>query len=169
MKKLRLLTIGFAALSVLLLSGCEVVDGETGDYKEGTYFGYSEDGYTAVVYVAESGMIESVFIDAAYGVTEEEIIIEATTKQILGDDYNMKTYGGSEYEWYEQANMFADKVVEEQGVDFVELMYKDDEGNFTTEAPEEDSAMKYSDAITGVTVKVEPMLTAVSNALKQAQ
>ena len=58
-------------VGLLLVTGCEKV--ESGNYKEGTYFGSAtstSNGTTSVtttvIYVNENGMIKSVFIDNAY-------------------------------------------------------------------------------------------------------
>lgn len=155
---LFVLTFGF-----ILMTGCEKVE-EQGSYKEGTYFGYETyESYgtnyvtTAVVYVNENGLIKSVFIDSTYVKDGEN-----TTKKSLGDDYGMKDTsanmgviaGGAE--WYEQVANIEEKVVSEQGLDWVKW---------------EDSAKTKLDVdtISGVTISADSYISAVSNALDQAK
>lgn len=159
MKKLFVTALGFVML--FTLAGCEKVE-EKGDYKEGTYFGYAqEESYgeilttTAVVYVDDNGMLKSVFIDSTY-VKDDKI----TTKKTLGDDYAMKETsanigvipGGAE--WDEQINTLEDKIVEEQGIDWIKWSSED--------------ATKL-DSVSGVTISADIIIEAVDNALKQAK
>ncbi len=139
-------------LCLLLFTGCEKVS--TGEYKEGTYFGTYEDTYggsnavaTAVVYVDSTGMIKSVFLDTTY--TKDEVL---TTKKTLGDDYGMKSHSEAGKEWYEQVNLLEAKVVENQGISFIEL---DEDGK--------------TDAVAGVTMKINALYKALENALEQAK
>lgn len=171
-------------LTVLLvmISGCTKV--EQGDYKEGTYFGFDEESKTtAVIYVDDKGMLKSVFIDAVYGKTLEDKTKVYTTKQILGDDYGMKTAsenmgeieGGAE--WYEQMETLADKVVEEQGIDWLEFKYKvTDDGEpvkvtYTDTMPEgmTEEDKTYTDSVAGVTIHVDAVYNAVKSALDKAK
>ncbi len=153
--------ITFGLLAVIVLTGCEKVD-KTGNYKEGTYFGFvNYESYgtnyvtTATVYVAESGNIKSVYIDSTYN--KDGVI---TTKKSLGDDYGMKDTsiqigvipGGAE--WYEQVAVIEDKVVAEQGLDWVKWS---------------DDANTKLDAISGVTISADTNIKAIDNALKQAK
>jgi len=93
-----------------------------GDYTPGVYFGESE-GYLAVITINAAGGIESIALDA---ISCTEIKVDGasqdpkeysscTTKQTLGDDYNMVTYGGAQAEWYVQANSVAAAVLANQG------------------------------------------------------
>lgn len=50
-----------------------------------------------------------VSFDAAGGITSD-LTAEVLTKNELGEDYGMKTYGGAAYEWNEQAASFASYV-----------------------------------------------------------
>lgn len=154
--------LGISLLLVfsLMLSGCEKVN--EGNYKEGTYMGsdiFESYGQkyvtTAVVYVNESGLIKSCYIDSTYlkdGVN--------TTKKTLGDNYAMKKTselagnipGGAE--WYEQVKVIEDKVVEEQGIDWVKWT---------------DATNTKLDSISGVTITADSYIQAVDNALKQAK
>ena len=135
---------------------------ERGIYKEGTYFGNSGTE-TAVIYVNNHGVIKSVFIDAPYvqyangackytetshGATK----CVSTTKQILGNDYGMKAASEIGLEWNEQANAFAAKVVEEQGLEWLTVNLDES-----------------TDSISSVTMSVKGIATAVQKAIDQAK
>ena len=137
---------------VFLFAGCEKVN--VGNYKEGTYYGSVVDSYgganavaTAVVYVDSTGMIKSVFLDTTY--TKDDVL---TTKKTLGDAYNMKPASEAGKEWYEQVNLLEAKVVENQNITFMTL---NDDGK--------------TDAIAGVTMKIDALYKALENALNQAK
>ena len=147
------------ALTLVLVTGCTKV----GNYKEGTYTGSVEyESYgskyvtTAVVYVDKDGLIKSCFIDSTYLSTDGVI----TTKKTLGDAYGMKETsanigvieGGAE--WYEQVEVIENKVVEEQGIDWVKW------------ADEEKTKL---DAVSGVTITADTYIGAVQKALSQAK
>ena len=139
-------------LCVFLFTGCEKVN--EGNYKEGTYYGSVVDSYgganavaSAVVYVDASGMIKSVFLDTTY--TKDDVL---TTKKTLGDAYNMKPASEVGKEWYEQVNLIEAKVVENQNISFITL---NSDGK--------------TDAIAGVTMKVDALYKALENALNQAK
>lgn len=151
MKKYLGLVFGLL-LCFFVLTGCEKV--ESGNYKEGTYFGTYTDDYgdkpsvaTAVVYVDDAGMIKSVFLDTTY-VKDNT----TTTKKTLGDAYNMKVASEAGKEWYEQVNLIEAKVVENQDTKFITL---DEDGK--------------TDAVAGVTMKVNALYEALNNALKDAK
>lgn len=171
----------FALITIIALTGCSLTGTETGDYKEGVYFGFDADSnYTAAVTIDKDGNIAGVLIDAAYiepgscVIEEEEPTCNASTKRILGDAYGMARTDG-QLEWFEQADAFAAAVVENQGLDFVEWKYrtKDEAGNyvFTNEMPtdqtEEDKV--YTDAVSKVTIHVIEPYNAVKSALDQAK
>lgn len=158
----KFFSLSFIILSLFVFSGCEKV--ESGKYKEGTYMGYDVfDSYgssyvtTAIVYVNEDGMIKSVYIDSTYNKDSVN-----TTKKVLGDDYEMKETsanigvipGGAE--WYEQVEKIEDKVITEQGLDWVK--WSDD--NKTT---------LDLDTISGVTITADSYINALSKALEQAK
>lgn len=149
----KLIVIISALFLINVVTGCETV---TGEYKEGTYFGYSYDSEydayaTAVVYVDSTGSIKSVFIDTTY-INKEKSESTVTTKRVEGNDYKMKVYYPSAVgEWYEQVEKVEKYVVEHQGLD-VEL---NSEGK--------------TDAISGATINISPIKEAVNNALKQAK
>ncbi len=159
----KFLTLSFVLVGLFIFSGCEKVE-EKGIYKEGTYFGSVEyESYganyvtSAVVYVNENGMIKSVFIDSTYDKDSVN-----TTKKTLGDAYGMKETsanigvipGGAE--WYEQVKKIEDKVVAEQGIDWVKWS---DEAKTKLDV----------DTISGVTISSDSYINAVSKALSQAK
>ncbi len=140
----------------LFLVGCEKVDEmEKGKYKPGMYFGYhATEGEranvaTAVVFVDENGFIKDVFLDTTYmkdGVPH--------TKQALGEDYAMRVASPVEREWFEQADDFAAEIVKKQDLGFVNWVDPDE----TT-----------IDSVSGVTMQVDDLYKAVTNALSEAK
>ena len=159
MKKLVILLI-----MIVCLTGCEIEKEKTveekGNYKEGTYFGYSYDkaydAYaTAVVYVNENGFIKSVFIDSTY--INKQAPTTTTTKKVVGNGYGMKETSGKMgkieggAEWYEQMGAVEKYVVEHQGIDIT----LDENGK--------------TDAISGATLNLKPTYEALVNALNQAK
>lgn len=150
------------ATFLLVLTGCTVNNDEVkGNYKEGTYFGNYEYEYsgqkdvaTAVIYVDATGMIKSCFIDTTY--LKDGVY---TTKKTLGDNYGMKGTsanigvipGGAE--WYEQIKTIEDKIVAEQGIEWVTY----------------DSAGTKLDGFSGATINVSDLMQAVEKALAQAK
>lgn len=157
MKKIFILS---TFILLLIISGCTPV--EKGIYKSGTYYGTAVDSYggekntaTAVVCVNSDGVIESVFLDTTY--IKDEVV---TTKKTLGNEYGMKETSGlignipGGAEWYEQVKTLENKVVEEQGLEW--LTWSDDEKTTT-------------DSISGVTIKINALIEALNNALNQAK
>lgn len=147
--------VGLIMISLVLATGCTKVE-EIGEYKEGTYFGSFTDNYdgkesvaTAVVYVDENGKIKSVFLDTTY---EHDGTL--TTKKTLGDDYGMKVASPIGKEWHEQVKVLEDKIVAEQGLDWLE--WKDEQQTET-------------DSVSGVTIKINALYKAVEDALNQAK
>lgn len=147
-------------ISLMIFTGCTKIS--TGNYKEGTYFGSVEfESYgtkyvtTSVVYVGDTGEIKSVFIDSTYN--KDEV---SSTKKTLGDDYGMKLTSASKgviengAEWYEQVEVIENKVIENQGLDWVKW------------SNEEKTEL---DGITGVTITVDTYINAISKALDQAK
>ncbi len=154
MKKIFLLI-----LILFTLSGCERI--VEGNYKEGTYMGSVEyESYgskyvtTSVIYVDSNGLIKSCYIDSTY--LKDNI---NTTKKTLGDNYGMKETsknignieGGKE--WYEQVEVIEKKVVETQGLDWVEW----------------DQTNTKLDSISGVTIDASTYIEATKKALEQAK
>lgn len=177
MKKIGGLIV--AAL-LILVTGCTKVS--EGNYKEGMYFGFDATSKTtAVVYVDSQGMIKGVFIDAVYGQTQPDKTKVYTTKQILGDAYAMKTAsanmgiieGGAE--WYEQMESLADKVVDEQGIDWLKFKYRVTDTNgvttFTDTLPtgQTEADKLYTDSVAGVTIHVDASYNAIKSALDKAK
>lgn len=151
MKKYVAIAFGLV-LCFMLLTGCEKVN--EGKYKEGTYYGSVVDTYggseavaSAVVYVDASGMIKSVFLDTTYKTDEG-----TTTKKALGEEYGMKKASAAGKEWYEQVNLLEAKVIENQDISFIKL---DDDGK--------------TDAVAGVTMKVNALYDALNKAIEQAK
>jgi major membrane immunogen (membrane-anchored lipoprotein) len=158
---MKKVVINLVLIGLLFVTGCTPV-AEEGKYKEGTYYGYVEDTKdgvvtitSAVVYVNEKGMIKSVFIDSTYNKDNKN-----TTKKALGDAYGMKATsanlgvipGGAE--WDEQVSKFEEKIVEEQGLEW--LVWSNTEETKT-------------DSVSGVTITVSSYYKAVDNALAQAK
>lgn len=137
-------------IGLLFLSGCSK------GYVEGVYTGSASDNYggqnntaTAVITVDSEGKITDVNLDTTY--TKDGI---ETTKKALGDDYGMygSPYGSQVGEWYEQVEALEDNVIENQGLDGIEL---DSEG--------------YTDTVSGCTIKIDALYEALDDALKQAR
>ena len=150
MKRFLVLTLA----GLCIFTGCEKVEdnNETkGAYKEGTYEGSYVDTYggeenlaTAKLVVNSDGKIESIYLDTEY---------QGSTKKTLGDDYNMKTYQPDAVgEWYEQVEALEQNVVENQGLDRIEL---NDDG--------------YTDTVSGCTIKIDALYEALEDALNQAK
>lgn len=141
--------VGLIALVLVVsVSGCEKVKGK---YKEGTYTGSTIDAYNnennetiAKIVVDSNGMIESVYLDTVY---------QDSTKKTLKDDYNMKKFNPSAAgEWYEQVEKLEKAVVDNQGIDFLNL---NEDGK--------------TDAVSGCTIKIDALVRALENALVQAK
>ncbi len=135
----------------IFLVGCEKV--ANSEYAGGTYMGSHEyvsfeKNYvaTAVVYIDDAGVIKSVYIDTTY--LKDDLY---TTKKTLGDDYGMAVASPIGKEWYEQVEALEAYIVENQSVD-LEL---DESGK--------------TDAVSGVTMKIDIYKAAVLNALEQAK
>ena len=146
MKK-KFILIGIVGM--LLLSGCSK------GYVEGVYNGSATDNYggqsntaTARVTVDSNGKITDVYLDTTY--TKDGV---ETTKKELGDDYGMYgvLYGSQVGEWYEQVEALEQNVIDNQGLDGIEL---DSDG--------------YTDTVSGCTIKIDAMYKALEDALSQA-
>lgn len=147
MKKAKYLICIFA---LFLLVGCSK------GYKEGEYVGTAIDSYggqeneaTAKVTIDSEGKIAGVFLDTTYTVDGVK-----TTKKTLGKDYGMLNhpYGSTVGEWDEQVKKLEQAVVENQGIDFLNL---NDDGK--------------TDAVSGCTIKIDAMYEALEDALEQAR
>lgn len=150
MKKIRNLICIFA---LVLLVGCSK------GYKEGEYTGTAVDSYggqentaSAKVTIDSEGKITDVFLDTTYTYTNDDGVSVTTTKKTLGDDYNMMSYPGAAGEWYQQVEALEQAVIDNQGIDFLEL---DDDGK--------------TDAVSGCTIKIDALYAALEDALEQAK
>lgn len=152
MKKIKYLICVFA---LILLAGCS--DG----YKEGEYTGTATDSYggqentaSAKITIDSEGKITDVYLDTTYTYTNEDGVSVSTTKKTLGDDYGMYNhpYGSTVGEWDTQVEALEQAVIENQGIDFLNL---DEDG--------------YTDAVSGCTIKIDAMYEALANALEQAK
>lgn len=157
MKDVKKLLLVVVICGLAFITGCS-----KGNYKAGTYYGTTKYVYygatnvaTAVVYVDDSGQIKSVFLDSTY--TADGV---ATTKKTLGDAYGMKTASANigtikdGAEWDEQIEVLENKIVAEQGLDWVK--YTDDTNTKL-------------DGLSGCTITVDPFISAVQAALAQAK
>lgn len=147
MKKLKYLICVFA---LVFLVGCSQ-DG----YKEGEYTGTAVDSYggqentaSAKVTINSEGKITDVYLDTTY-TTKDGV---STTKKTLGDDYNMMSNPNAAGEWFEQVEKLEQAVVDNQGIDFLNL---DDDGK--------------TDAVSGCTIVIDALYEALENALEQAK
>lgn len=141
-------------VSTFLFVGCEKVD----SYKEGVYEGSAVDTYggenntaTAKITVDSEGKITDVYLDTTYTHNGEK-----TTKKTLKEEYGMKIgnapYGQSEYEWYEQVEALEQAVIDNQGIDFLNL---DEDGK--------------TDAVSKCTIKIDALYAALEDALNKAK
>lgn len=139
-----------AVIGVLLLSGCSK------GYKEGVYTGTAVDSYggqdntaTAIVTIDSNGKITDVDLDTTY--TKDGV---ETTKKTLGSEYGMlgSPYGSTIGEWYQQAEALEQYVIDNQGIDKINL---DEDGK--------------TDAISGCTIKIDALYEALNSALKEAK
>lgn len=137
-------------LGLLLLSGCSK------GYNEGVYTGTAIDNYggqsntaTAKVTVDSNGKITDVYLDTTY--TKDGV---DTTKKNLGTEYGMygSEYGSQVGEWYEQVQALENNVIENQGLDGIDL---DSDG--------------YTDTVSGCTIKIDALYEALEDALNQAK
>ena len=98
----------------IVASATDSVDGEA-----------KYDATIVAVLVDDDGIIRDCIIDSigtsvkfgADGVITSDVAAEILTKNELGDNYNMKLYGGAKYEWYEQAAALAKYVIGKDTVD----------------------------------------------------
>ncbi len=118
-------------------------------YNDGTYTAvaedYSNNGYRDEVTITiQKGQITSVDYN---GYTENGLDKKSES---YGGGYDMSV-AGSKSPWFEQAKSLEDNLVKTQDVDSVIL---DNEG--------------YTDAVAGVSIKAEPFVELVNEALEQA-
>lgn len=143
----KLLTL---LLVTVLLSGCG-----SNNLKEGTYEGSAIDNYggeentaTAKVTIDKDGKITDVYLDTTYTTNEGA----NTTKKALKENYGMITYGGAQYEWYQQVEALEQAVIDHQGIAFLNV---DEDG--------------YTDAVSTCTIKVDALYKALEVALNKAK
>ena len=137
-------------IGLLLLTGCSK------GYKEGTYTSTAIDTYggentaTAIITIDSAGKITDVKLDTTY-TTKDGV---KTTKKALGSDYGMYgvEYGSTIGEWYQQAEALEKYVVDNQGIDKLTL---NEDGK--------------TDAVSGCTIKIDALYSAINNALNQAK
>lgn len=150
MKKILCLLL----VSAFLFTGCEKVD----TFKEGVYEGSAVDTYggenntaTAKITIDAEGKITEVYLDTTY--THDGV---QTTKKALKDKYGMKvgnsSYGQAEYEWFEQVESLEQSVIDNQGIDFLNL---DEDGK--------------TDAVSKCTIKIDALYAALKDALNKAK
>lgn len=140
-------------LVTVMLTGCG-----SNSLKEGTYEGSAVDNYggqentaTAKVTIDKDGKITDVYLDTTYIHNGEE-----TTKKTLGNEYGMKKgnsdYGQADYEWFEQVEALEQAVIDNQGIDFLNV---DEDG--------------YTDTVSKCTIKVDALYKALEDALNKAK
>lgn len=130
-----------------------------GDYTPGTYVGFDEEtGYFVYLVINNEGGIGSVLFDAITCSTDTDDDgikdSDCTTKQILGDEYNMALYGGANQEWYLQANELAEVIVANQGWNNTWVIV--------------DDYFEMIDDFAGVTISVDGFLAAWLEAIELA-
>ncbi len=147
MKKLKYVV---CLIMVVMLVGCGK------KYNAGEYVGSVIDSYggenntaTAKVTIDDSGKITDVYLDTTY--TKDGV---ETTKKTLKEDYGMLNhpYGSTVGEWYQQVEKLEQAVIDNQGIDFLNL---DEDG--------------YTDAVSGCTIKIDALYQALNDALEQAK
>ena len=145
----KLLTL---LLVTVLLTGCG-----SNTLKEGTYEGSAVDTFdgqentaTAKITIDADGKITDVYLDTTY--TPEGG--KPTTKKTLGKDYGMygHPYGSQTAEWFEQVEALEQAVIDNQGIDFLNV---DEAG--------------YTDAVSTCTIKVDALYKALEDALNKAK
>lgn len=147
-------TLCLLLASAFLFVGCEKVD----TFKEGIYetsvidtYGGENNVATARVTINSEGKITEVFLDTTYTHNGEK-----TTKKALKEEYGMKVgngpYGQAEYEWYEQVEALEQAVIDNQGIDFLNL---DEDGK--------------TDAVSKCTIKIDALYAALEQALNNAK
>lgn len=142
-----------ALISLVLLSGCDKGENK---FKSGVYEGSVVDTYggenntaTAKVTIDENGKITDVYFDTTY--TKDGV---ETTKKTLKEDYGMYNhpYGSTVGEWYTQVEALEDAIVENQGIDFLNV---DEDG--------------YTDAVSSCTIKIDALIKAYEDAISKAK
>ena len=81
------------------------------------------------IVVASSDCVQVAFTFDAAGASLFDLTKPVSSKKQLGDGYNMKLYGGSAKEWYEQAAIFDAACVGKTAGDVAAMMGDDNYGN----------------------------------------
>ena len=154
-------------IAITLFAGCsekaeayKLGTSMTVAYKEGQVGNVSADTTVAAVVLDKNGKIVDCKLDTVQSKVDisDGFLADGAAKLVfkskyeLGDDYNMKTYGGAIAEWYEQADAFCSfcigKTVQE-----VKNIAVDDAGKATD-----------ADLLAGCTIGVKDYITAVVSA-----
>ena len=114
----------------------------------------------AAVTVDENGVITACALDSlgasvnfdTTGVITSDLTAAPQTKNELGDDYGLKAYAGSTYEWYEQAAAFAAYVTGKTAAEVAGI------------AVDESSKVTEADLATTVTISVGGFLGLIEKA-----
>lgn len=164
MKKMWLLLL--VVMAAFVLTACQkeyAVDGDFTAYAIGTHDGPQvtyvtvtiEDGKIAGfdIDVRQGDIVQSAGADTTEDTTDDEYkgVWNELTKKELEDDYNMVTYGGAEFEWYEQAEKLEAYWLE-NGVTLDEV---DEDG--------------YIDVVAGVSITVDSMYEVALEAIELAK
>ena len=142
MKKIGSLII---VLCLVLLTGCSK------GYTEGEYIGTAidksdgqENTASAIVNIDSNGKIIDVYLDTTYTTSEG---IE-TTKKTLSEYYDDSSIGN----WYEQVEILEQAVIDNQGIDFINL--------------NEDGT---TNSVSGCTIRIDALYEALNNALENSR
>ncbi len=170
-KTLALLLV--IALSLLTFASCKKEDTKAYILGMGVVVSYFEEqsakaGYDATVACVitdENGKIVACEIDSVQNsvgiedgfLQDGAATLTFKTKYELGDDYNMKKYGGATHEWYEQADAFAEFCVGKTA-DEVKNIALSEQGKPTD-----------SDLLAGCTIAVSDFKAAVIKALEDSE
>jgi rhodanese-related sulfurtransferase len=154
------------------------------NYVDGTYFGMDEAHGYYVKVVVEDGFITEVFFDALYAnyvgcddgsgldttvakssCIEANQVYEDTTKQVLGEAYNMDMTGGENF-WFTQADELAEAIIDAQewSADWVITPGATSEDHDKFDMTDADTL----DAVGGVTIGIEGFKVAWEEAIAQA-
>ena len=86
------------------------------------------------VIVASADAVEADFTFDVEGKSTFDAKRKLLSKRQKGDDYGLKTYAGSDKEWYEQADVFCAKTVGKTASDMASLMGADYKGSADVQA-----------------------------------
>jgi hypothetical protein len=125
------------------------------EYNPGNYTlsskGFKENTTNfATLTIGKDGKIQNLLIDVIIPIDKDNLKKGYTTKRIAGDNYGMKKESKIGKEWYEQIDIVAERIVNDQGV------------NFTANS---DGRV---DTIAGATIRVGEYLPLIEDLLKKA-